>query len=29
MADLTLTNVEKTYGGKVNVLNNINLDIRW
>jgi len=28
MADLTLTNVEKTYGGKVNVLNNINLDIK-
>ena len=27
MADLKLTNVEKTYGGTVNVLNNINLDI--
>ena len=28
MADLKLTNVEKTYGGNVNVLNNINLDIQ-
>ncbi|MEM7470184.1 MAG: sn-glycerol-3-phosphate ABC transporter ATP-binding protein UgpC [Pseudomonadota bacterium] len=28
MADLKLTNVEKTYGGTVNVLNNINLDIK-
>ena len=28
MADLKLTNVEKTYGGSVNVLNNINLDIK-
>ena len=28
MADLRLTNVEKTYGGTVNVLNNINLDIK-
>ncbi|WP_425100063.1 ABC transporter ATP-binding protein [Tropicibacter sp. S64] len=27
MANLKLTNVEKTYGGTVNVLNNINLDI--
>ncbi|WP_299651848.1 ABC transporter ATP-binding protein [uncultured Tateyamaria sp.] len=27
MADLKLTDVEKTYGGTVNVLNNINLDI--
>lgn len=27
MADLKLTNVAKTYGGTVNVLNNINLDI--
>lgn len=27
MADLKLTGVEKTYGGAVNVLNNINLDI--
>ncbi len=27
MADLKLTSVEKTYGGTVNVLNNINLDI--
>ncbi|CUK27537.1 Maltose/maltodextrin import ATP-binding protein MalK [Cognatishimia activa] len=27
MADLKLTNVEKTYGGTVNVLNDINLDI--
>ena len=28
MADLKLTNVEKTYGSNVNVLNNINLDIK-
>ncbi|MEM6407807.1 MAG: sn-glycerol-3-phosphate ABC transporter ATP-binding protein UgpC [Pseudomonadota bacterium] len=28
MADLKLTDVEKTYGGTVNVLNNINLDIK-
>ena len=28
MADLKLTNVEKTYAGNVNVLNNINLDIK-
>ncbi|MEX0312335.1 MAG: ABC transporter ATP-binding protein [Tateyamaria sp.] len=28
MADLKLTDVEKTYGGTVNVLNNINLDIQ-
>ena len=28
MADLKLTNVAKTYGGTVNVLNNINLDIK-
>ena len=28
MADLKLTNVEKTYAGAVNVLNNINLDIK-
>ena len=28
MANLKLTNVEKTYGGTVNVLNNINLDIK-
>lgn len=28
MANLKLTNVEKTYGGSVNVLNNINLDIK-
>ncbi len=28
MADLKLTNVEKTYGGTVNVLNNINLDVK-
>lgn len=28
MADLKLTNVEKTYGGTVNVLNDINLDIQ-
>jgi len=28
MADVKLTNVEKTYGGKVNVLNDINLDIK-
>ncbi|MCH2249719.1 MAG: sn-glycerol-3-phosphate ABC transporter ATP-binding protein UgpC [Cognatishimia sp.] len=28
MADLKLTDVEKTYGGSVNVLNNINLDIK-
>jgi alpha-glucoside transport system ATP-binding protein len=27
MADVKLTDVEKTYGGTVNVLNNINLDI--
>ena len=27
MADLKLTNVDKTYGGNVNVLNDINLDI--
>jgi len=27
MADLKLTNVEKTYGGKVNVLNQINLEV--
>jgi alpha-glucoside transport system ATP-binding protein len=28
MADLKLTNVAKTYGGAVNVLNDINLDIK-
>lgn len=28
MTNLTLTNVEKTYSGNVNVLNNINLDIK-
>jgi len=28
MANLKLTDVEKTYGGAINVLNNINLDIR-
>ena len=28
MADLKLTDVEKTYGGAVNVLNNIDLDIK-
>ena len=28
MADLKLTDVAKTYGGTVNVLNNINLDIK-
>ncbi|MEP5152313.1 sn-glycerol-3-phosphate ABC transporter ATP-binding protein UgpC [Planktotalea sp.] len=28
MADLKLTNVEKTYGGSVNVLNDINLDVK-
>lgn len=28
MANLKLTNVEKTYAGSVNVLNNINLDIK-
>ena len=28
MADVKLTNVEKTYGGKVNVLKNINLEIK-
>jgi len=28
MANLKLTNVEKTYSGSVNVLNNINLDIK-
>ncbi|SMC46014.1 ABC transporter ATP-binding protein [Primorskyibacter flagellatus] len=28
MADLKLTDVEKTYGGTVNVLNDINLDIK-
>lgn len=28
MADLKLTNIEKTYGGAVNVLNNINLDVK-
>ena len=28
MADLKLTNVEKTYGGSVNVLKDINLDIK-
>ena len=28
MAELKLSNVEKTYGGTVNVLNNINLDIQ-
>ena len=28
MADVRLTDVEKTYGGTVNVLNNINLDIK-
>src|SRR6056297_3564413 len=28
MANLKLTDVEKTYGGTINVLNNINLDIR-
>ncbi len=28
MADLKLTDIEKTYGGAVNVLNNINLDIK-
>ncbi len=28
MADLKLTNVEKTYAGAVNVLNNINLEIK-
>ena len=28
MAELKLTDVEKTYGGAVNVLNNINLDIK-
>jgi alpha-glucoside transport system ATP-binding protein len=28
MADVKLTNVEKTYGGQVNVLNDINLDIK-
>ncbi len=28
MANLKLTDVEKTYGGSVNVLNNINLDIK-
>ncbi len=28
MADLKLTDVEKTYGGSVNVLNDINLDIK-
>ena len=28
MADLKLTNVEKTYAGAVNVLNNINLDVK-
>lgn len=28
MADLKLTNVEKTYAGSINVLNNINLDIK-
>lgn len=27
MAELKLTDVEKTYGGQVNVLNNVNLDI--
>ena len=27
MADLKLTNIEKTYGGNVNVLKDINLDI--
>ena len=27
MANLKLTDVEKTYAGAVNVLNNINLDI--
>ena len=28
MADLKLTNVEKTYAGQVNVLNDINLDVK-
>ncbi len=28
MAELTLKDIEKTYGGSVNVLNNINLDIK-
>ncbi|MEP3296526.1 MAG: sn-glycerol-3-phosphate ABC transporter ATP-binding protein UgpC [Pseudoruegeria sp.] len=28
MADLKLTNIEKTYAGAVNVLNNINLDVK-
>ncbi|MEL6572564.1 MAG: ATP-binding cassette domain-containing protein, partial [Pseudomonadota bacterium] len=28
MADLKLTDVEKTYGGTVNVLNNIDLDVK-
>ena len=28
MANLKLTDVEKTYAGAVNVLNNINLDIK-
>ncbi|MGC8202545.1 ABC transporter ATP-binding protein [Aliiroseovarius sp. PTFE2010] len=28
MADLKLTDVEKTYAGKINVLNNINLEIK-
>ena len=28
MADVKLTNIDKTYGGNVNVLNGINLDIQ-
>jgi len=28
MTNLKLTNVEKTYPGNINVLNNINLDIK-